>query len=1442
VEALSIMIYTFYSFKGGVGRTMALANVAELLCSRGLNVLMVDFDLEAPGLERFFETGAWGISGNRGVIDMMCSYRELRLLPRLGASGDEHDENRDSSRPLLTEPLANFVTTIPRADEDDGELFLITAGARAGDDLERYAERVRTFDWDEFYRDEEGEQFFDWFRKEAIMLADVVLIDSRTGITEMSGVCTHQLADAVVILVAPTYQNVDGAEVVAESLRNPELIERGRGGRALPLIMVPSRIELNEHALLQQFKESFEEKLVPYNAETLEFEQDAFNDLMIPYVTFYAYMERVAVREPEHPSAKNLIAAYSTLASAMVELAPGTSALFRKFLAPLRAHVIPTGTAPIAELPPGFVDRAWVMQRIDDWLAKTDQRSLLITGGPGSGKSALAQRLVEMSEGIEPEAGYERLGPGAVTFAYACDDWIAGSVDPMHFVEVLARHLAERYPEYASAVIQQAHPAIEVEVRQSLGAGALGAPGRGVSIEQIRFPENVSAKVAFDHLIRRPLEQLYRGDFAQQIVILIDGLDAALTFSGEDSLLAVAANAVGSPPSLPAPVRFIFTSRPDARVLSAISEARVDLLDDAPKPDYDIRDYAERRLKGLSPAHRRSLADQIADKSAGLFIYARYAMDDMLPIGADSPVPPPAALPSALYDYYREEAAKIAVSQPERGFAVDRRLLGLLAVALGEGLTANQLAGSLAGSRTATLDGLRAWSPFLRGAQPVGPFRLFHDSFREFLLIDDEYRVFPADAHQSIAKYFLGQNRRDWFASDTYALRFTVDHLRAAIEASDNRSNRTDLMRQLNRLLTNSNYLDAKVAHLDIGAARSDVRRAQDVLTAFGGPRLDATVPALRTLGMGTADFTSTERGSVVFSGVDAATGAYAHPPIAIGDVLGIASGPQPLAAQTQEREHLLELSFLNRQAAEVAFAPIEGIDRNDLSEAGWGIVFAQDADPAVREALAPLLEHRRTQASTRSERRYREFIGSDGVLPGESKQAFLSRHGAGPGIVDPERVPYYLLFVGSPEAIPFHFQYHFDVQHAVGRLWFDTPEEYANYAASVLAADRGERAPARRMAFFGARGPHDPLSTATSDILLSTLASHMGETSFGWEVDQITGDATKASLAFLLSSPSAPAILVAAGHGLTLPEGHPLQRSEQGALICAGWSGPSDWETPVPRDYYFAGSDIEDEMTLAPSIVLLFASFGAGTAAPSSHDAPVASYVARLPQRLLGQDGGGVLAVIAQVDRISVVDGADPRIVSDVGVIASCLHRLLDGHPVGSAVDALNEHYAEIATTLDSELQDARFGKVPDEFVLAGLWSASSRWRSLVVLGDPAVSLTVPGPPTAADVVQETRPDFSTRALIELLLQLPIINETAGRTALLSGLPSYSLNRSFEIAVLDVSMIVEQLASLGPLSSGDDPLVVLIENALQYAPEGSQAIWGLRALRDAIITKSAQS
>lgn len=73
-ERSSGLIATFYSYKGGVGRSMALANVAVLLARWGSKVLVVDWDLEAPGIERYFDEMVPGchekVEEKRGIVDI----------------------------------------------------------------------------------------------------------------------------------------------------------------------------------------------------------------------------------------------------------------------------------------------------------------------------------------------------------------------------------------------------------------------------------------------------------------------------------------------------------------------------------------------------------------------------------------------------------------------------------------------------------------------------------------------------------------------------------------------------------------------------------------------------------------------------------------------------------------------------------------------------------------------------------------------------------------------------------------------------------------------------------------------------------------------------------------------------------------------------------------------------------------------------------------------------------------------------------------------------------------------------------------------------------------------------------------------------------------------------------------------------------------------------
>src|ERR1700674_4298959 len=70
-------VITFYSYKGGTGRSMALANVAWILASQGKRVLMIDWDLEAPGLHRYFHPFIRDkyLSASPGLVDWVLDYQ-----------------------------------------------------------------------------------------------------------------------------------------------------------------------------------------------------------------------------------------------------------------------------------------------------------------------------------------------------------------------------------------------------------------------------------------------------------------------------------------------------------------------------------------------------------------------------------------------------------------------------------------------------------------------------------------------------------------------------------------------------------------------------------------------------------------------------------------------------------------------------------------------------------------------------------------------------------------------------------------------------------------------------------------------------------------------------------------------------------------------------------------------------------------------------------------------------------------------------------------------------------------------------------------------------------------------------------------------------------------------------------------------------------------------
>jgi hypothetical protein len=467
----------------------------------------------------------------------------------------------------------------------------------------------------------------------------------------------------------------------------------------------------------------------------------------------------------------------------------------------------------------------------------------------------------------------------------------------------------------------------------------------------------------------------------------------------------------------------------------------------------------------------------------------------------------------------------------------------------------------------------------------------------------------------------------------------------------------------------------------------------------------------------------------LVLNGIDVDTGDYLTPTLVLADVaraLRDDFAPPPGVRELRRR----------RQDDEDHFGVVYGRDPQNLASVGWGVVAPPDLDPEIMGALDPLLRLREEQAG--------ELFRRLEVLPGEDKDDFLARHGMGPSVVDPRKVPYYLLIVGSPDQVPFDVQYQVGVSYAVGRLDLEDPDACAAYASTVVATERSMDAPAeglpsvppaRRLHFFATRHPADTPTALSTSRLVEPLHAELREAARAWRVGtDIGGGATRARLANLLTGPQAPDLLFTASHGLG---GKAAQRDLAGALLCQDWPGPLLARGPVDEGQYLAGHHLDAGTPVGPKVVFSFACFGAGT--PHVSDYPgspdrdeqlaASGFTARLPQRLLGSPAGGALAFVGHVDRAWSCSFLWKGLAAQVTPFQSTLLALMDGARLGSAMESLSSRYAEIATELTHRLDGLRRrGKRIDDADLVGLWTATHDARAYVVLGDPAVRVAPRG------------------------------------------------------------------------------------------------------------------
>jgi hypothetical protein len=408
--------------------------------------------------------------------------------------------------------------------------------------------------------------------------------------------------------------------------------------------------------------------------------------------------------------------------------------------------------------------------------------------------------------------------------------------------------------------------------------------------------------------------------------------------------------------------------------------------------------------------------------------------------------------------------------------------------------------------------------------------------------------------------------------------------------------------------------------------------------------------------------------------------------------------------------------------------------DLGDPREAGWTYLVNQK-QPDIKDfiqALRPLAEYRGMPDPN-----------SPLTFNGEAEDEWGDWLQENYSALDTGVVPHYVLIIGGPDHVPFHFQSLLDSAAAVGRVDFDSPEDLRRYADRIIKIEQAESPVVEpRSVFFAPDGgPSDP-TYYSRRYMAEPLADHV-RTNYGLDVVRIVGDeATKKALITTLKK-ARPALVYTASHGLAAPEENlAIQRNFNGAICCQleRSGGPL-------RERLFAAEDVPlDEPFLEGSVFFQFACFGYGTPAVSDFEHWLGSprlnakadFVAALPKRLLSHPNGPI-AFVGHVDAAwmhgfiddpshpDILDRWHRRIEPFVGAV----NALLAAQPVGLAMASMNKRY-DVQNALLTNTYD-RIAKGREEITpainrqIANDFITRSDAQNYMVFGDPAARLRIP-------------------------------------------------------------------------------------------------------------------
>ncbi|MFG1807367.1 MinD/ParA family protein [Streptomyces sp. NPDC049040] len=290
-------IIAFYGYLRGVGRSLALVNLASLLAANGLRVLMVDWDLEAPGLHRFFHP--------------FLETAELRTAPGVIDMITDHQSRTVVGAPPVRVTVAPYAVPLrwPLAARGGG-LDLLHAGAQDGD----YIDRVAALDWDAFFRWQNGGAFLRELRADMAERYDYVLIDTGPGMGPSAFVCALQMPDDLIFCLGLHPPSIVAGGAIARR------VAEGPLGHRIRILPVLTRVDSGEKELVDEMRSLAQrafEGLPP--GMTHEERVHYWGCAELPESPFYSYQEMPALFAEQAGVSHSMLSAVERIADLLTD-------------------------------------------------------------------------------------------------------------------------------------------------------------------------------------------------------------------------------------------------------------------------------------------------------------------------------------------------------------------------------------------------------------------------------------------------------------------------------------------------------------------------------------------------------------------------------------------------------------------------------------------------------------------------------------------------------------------------------------------------------------------------------------------------------------------------------------------------------------------------------------------------------------------------------------------------------------------------------------------------------------------------------------------------------------------------------------------------------------------------------------------------------------------